>query len=470
MQNDAVLEEDDDELLEEWVEYDASFNCITEEFLVYNDDSAENDIVYEEDVLEKRSAFTMDFDGRDFDEPEILEEWLENEVDIESTNEEHLEESLKTCPELDDCQNCYLAHLEIDQLLEQNINESMDEQIQCDEFESTEKHAEEMFEQQLAKKDAEIERLKRALERSRRRQIMVFDLKAFEGNDSKTRHFTGLPNFISLKILYDFVHAGILVSSRVLSKEQVFVMVLIRLRLNLCFKTIGYLFNVSTATACKYFYSGLYSLYKQLQGLIKWPEKELLDYYIPLKFKKVFSSSITSIIDCFEIFSEKPSTKDATLKMYSNYKSHYTTKMLISITPFGTISYISKPYTGRTSDKQITEASGYLDKIQSDDLILADRGFSIQKFVQDKNATLRVPDSSNRKRQLSSVAVERTRALASVRNEVERSIGALRGKYTLLKGPVSINMMNHEHNGVNVLYMAVTVCCALVNLCPSIIK
>lgn len=247
-------------------------------------------------------------------------------------------------------------------------------------------------------------------------------------------------------------------------------MVLIRLRLNLCFTTIAYLFNISTATACKYFYSGLYSLYKQLQGLVKWPGNELLDYYSPQKFKKVFSRSITSIIDCFEIFSEKPSAKDAMLKMFSNYKQHHTTKLLISITPFGTISYISKPYTGRTSDKQITESSGYLEKIKPDDLILADRGFSIQKLVHDRKADLQVPDSSNRKRQLSSIAVERTRALASVRNEVERAIGALRGKYTVHKGPVPITMMNHEHNGINVLHMAVTVCCALVNLCPSIIK
>lgn len=190
----------------------------------------------------------------------------------------------------------------------------------------------------------------------------------------------------------------------------------------------------------------------------------------PLKFKKVFpNNNITSIIDCFEIFSEKPGNKDAVLKMYSNYKSHYTAKLLISITPFGSVSFISKPYTGRTSDKFITESCGYMNYVEENDLILADRGFTVHKAISDKGAMLRVPDSSNRKRQLSSVAVERTRALASVRNEVERLIGSLRGKYAILNGPVPITFMNHEHNGVNVLHMAVTVSCALVNLCPSII-
>lgn len=143
---------------------------------------------------------------------------------------------------------------------------------------------------------------------------------------------------------------------------------------------------------------------------------------------------------------------------------------MISITPFGSVSFISKTYTGRTSDKYLTESSGYMNYIEENDLILADRGFTIQKAILDKGASLKVPDSSSRKRQLSSAAGERTRALASVRNEVERLIGALRGKYAVLKGPVPITLLNHEHNGINVFQMAVTASRALINLCPTIIR
>lgn len=150
-------------------------------------------------------------------------------------------------------------------------------------------------------------------------------MKYFEGNDKKTLHFTGLPNYATLKIVYDFVRQGLLTFSNVLSKEQVFIIVLMRLRLNLCFTTLSYLFDVSLTTLCKYFYSGLYSLYHQLQGLVKWPSRECLLSNTPLKFKKIFHNDIIkTIIDCFEIFSEKPGNKDVVLKMYSNYKSHYT--------------------------------------------------------------------------------------------------------------------------------------------------
>lgn len=299
----------------------------------------------------------------------------------------------------------------------------------------------------------------------------TYTLKYFENDDKKVRHFTGLPTFDALKTVFKFVEKGILRPSNKLTKDQLLILVLIRIRLNFSFQTLGYMFNVSHPTACTYFYSNIYALFKMLRGFIKWPSKELLQSNTPVKFRNVFpNQTITTIIDCFEIRTEKPSTKDAAIKLYSNYKSCYTVKVLIGITPFGSVSFVSKPYTGRTSDKFITENCGFLDRIDEQDLILADRGFTVKRAIEMRGGTLRVPDSASRKRQLSSVAVERTRALASIRNEVERFIGVLRSKYTILNGPLPITMLNHVHNGVNVLHMIITVCCALVNMCPSIIR
>jgi hypothetical protein len=39
---------------------------------------------------------------------------------------------------------------------------------------------------------------------------------------------------------------------------------------------------------------------------------------------------------------------------WSNYKHNNTIKFLVSITPTGSISYVSKAFGGRTSDKVIT--------------------------------------------------------------------------------------------------------------------
>lgn len=327
------------------------------------------------------------------------------------------------------------------------------------------------YEKLLKAKDEEIDELRKTIEKQHKiLEIFQWDLNSFKENDRKVAHLTGLPNFATLSILVDFVKPGILVFSDILSKEQVVIMVLMYIRLGLCFSTLAVLFRVCPATVTRYFYSGLYSLFKQLKGLVKWPSQEIIASNTPTRFRKLYDAPIAVILDCFELFTEKPGVKEAVIKLYSNYKHHYTVKELVGITSFGTISFISKPYTGRTSDKFITEQCGLLDKLNNNDLVLADRGFTVRQAVEDRGAVLKVPDSSSKKKQLSSTAVERTRALASIRNEVERSIGSLRQKSGILSTRLPITLLNHEHNGENVLNMLVTVACALFNLCPSIIS
>ena len=67
------------------------------------------------------------------------------------------------------------------------------------------------------------------------------------------------------------------------------------------------------------------------------------------------------IIDCTEVFIERPSDLLASAQVWSNYKHHSTVKFLIGITPQGTISFVSKCAGGCMSDKEITEKSRIMD-------------------------------------------------------------------------------------------------------------
>jgi hypothetical protein len=71
-----------------------------------------------------------------------------------------------------------------------------------------------------------------------------------------------------------------------------------------------------------------------------------------------------------------------TAKCWSNYKHHYTAKVLIGITLNGSISFLSDSYGGRASDIYIVKDSKFLNKLQPGDQIMADRGFKISDNTQ----------------------------------------------------------------------------------------
>ena len=100
---------------------------------------------------------------------------------------------------------------------------------------------------------------------------------------------------------------------------------------------------------------------------------------------------MTSIIDCFELYIEKPADIMSETVTWCTYKHHNIVTCMISVTPQVTVSYISKGYGGRVSDKFITENCGYLDKLQPGDVVLADRGFNVEGSVVYRGATLNVP-------------------------------------------------------------------------------
>lgn len=126
-------------------------------------------------------------------------------------------------------------------------------------------------------------------------------------------------------------------------------------------------------------------------GLVYWPSRETLHATMPACFQESFGDNIAVIIDCFEIFIETPSNLLTAAQCWSNYKHHQTVKVLIGITPQGTISYISDTYGGRISDKRITEISGLLECLKPQDVILADRGFLIEEFLSPIQVTLKMP-------------------------------------------------------------------------------
>ena len=116
-------------------------------------------------------------------------------------------------------------------------------------------------------------------------------------------------------------------------------------------------------------------MHTRLKFLITWPSQEVAEANMPRIFKDLYPRA-RCIIDCSEIFIERPASYLARAQTYSNYKRHNTVKFLIGISPYGAITFLSKCWGGRASDKCITLNSGFLNLIEHEDVILADRGLA----------------------------------------------------------------------------------------------
>lgn len=247
-------------------------------------------------------------------------------------------------------------------------------------------------------------------------------------------------------------------------------MTLMRLRLNMPITDLAYRFGVSRSTVSKTFLETLNILFSALKPLVQWPSREELHETMPMVFRKYFRRKITCIIDCFEIFIDRPSNMMARAQTWSSYKHHNTAKYLIAVTPQGTVSFISRGWGGRVSDKHLTANCQFMDKISHGDVILADRGFDIRELVALVGAEVIYPAFRKGKEQLSATEVEETRKIANVRIHVERVIGTVRQKYAFLGGACPIDyVITKPGDDHCYLDKIVHVCCALTNMCPSVV-
>ena len=287
--------------------------------------------------------------------------------------------------------------------------------------------------------------------------------------NARVLFFTGLPTLDIVKTLFDFLEPHIQIRKS-FDKFESMIIVLMRLRMDLSFAFMSHLFLVSTTTIRKVFTHVLHVMYVRLQPLVFWPERDALQKTMPMEFRKHYGMKCVSIIDCFEVRIEKPSNLKARCETYSSYKSHNTVKFLISITPQGVVSFISKAWTGRSSDKCVTVNSGYLNFINPGDIILADRGFDIGENIGLLGAQVKTPAFTRGKPQLSPAEIESSRNLAHVRIHIERVIGLVRSKYKILSSIIPLEMLKEkDKQDLSSLDQIAFVCCAMVNLCPPII-
>lgn len=300
-----------------------------------------------------------------------------------------------------------------------------------------------------------------------------FTQQSFENNEEKTRFYTGLPNFLVLMQIFRLCEPDIICSPlSVLSKFEQFMLVLLRLRLNFPLKDLAFRFNISLSTASRVWHKLIDILHDNLEFLLEWPERHVLRDTMPMAFREAFGCKVSVILDCFEVFIERPSNLLAQAQTWSNYKHHHTVKFLIGVAPQGFVTFISVAWGGRVSDKELTIQSGVLNNLLPGDIVLADRGFNIGDNVGFYCAKLHIPAFTKGRKQLTPLEVAETRKIANLRIHVERVIGLVRRKYLILQSkamPIE-NMATNPGEALALIDKIGVICCVLSNHSQSIVS
>jgi len=286
-----------------------------------------------------------------------------------------------------------------------------------------------------------------------------FCVKTIMISDENAQLYTGLPNVATFNALLEYLRpkaekltywrgnnttdrVGTHGPSRTLSIDNEFFAVLVRLRLGLLIEDISQRFCMSKTHFSKMFNTWIRFLRLELELLFPFPSRDSINENAPASFAKFPNTRI--ILDCTEIFVQKPSALQAQRQTWSSYKHRNTYKILVGIAPDGTVIYVSSLYGGAASDRFIVNNSGVIKLLQSGDNVMADRGFDISDDLSKYGATLNIPPFRCG-HQLSASQVEETRRIAEVRIHVERAIQRIK-TFHILNGtmPVTLTMVAED--------------------------
>jgi molybdopterin converting factor small subunit len=245
-------------------------------------------------------------------------------------------------------------------------------------------------------------------------------------NNKHLESLTGLCSFKLLNYICSLVERHYLtVHTHKLSIQDRVVLVFFKLKTAIKFNVMASFFHISPSTCRETFNEYVQYIANVLKPCILWPSIEKSRANMPKSFKDY--NNVRGIFDCMEIPVQEPRCRSCQIKTYSHYRRRNTLKFMICVSPGGLLTFISKGYGGRTSDKSIFEQSGVINKFEPYiDTIMVDKGFLVDELCAGHSIKIERPFFHRKDKQFSSVRVKKNATIARARFHVERAHQCIR--------------------------------------------
>ena len=115
---------------------------------------------------------------------------------------------------------------------------------------------------------------------------------------------------------------------------------LCRLRVNIPEKVLADNYNIVVSEVSRIFATWLDLLFSRLFQLPVWATRRIVEDTMPKVFRQKYPLTRV-VLDCTELFIEKPSCFCAQSETYSSYKSHNTAEGLVAIAPNAALTSVS---------------------------------------------------------------------------------------------------------------------------------
>ena len=273
--------------------------------------------------------------------------------------------------------------------------------------------------------------------------VKIFGVDRFKGDPFNFQFYTGIPDYLSFLSLCDFLqperhrlsslyyqfkdrdstYKNMRGREPVLSVQDQLFMVLSRLKQGYRELDLAHRFSISIFTVSEIFSKWISHMAHIFSQVPMWPSKQLIQAKMPQVFKDLKYDNTRCIVDCTEIFIQQPSTNLVMQSvLFSSYKNHHTAKGLVAIAPHGPITFVSDLYAGSATDFDITKHCGMLDLLEPHDHIMADKGFEIQRLLDERCVRVDHPPILRGVTVMSAEQEVTTRRIAKLRIHVERAI------------------------------------------------